>query len=70
MHRSTRNNVGRKMAVIFVERKIKTSNTSNEIESYFDKRIISLATIQSALANQFRITGLDSPNAASELSCF
>ncbi len=68
MHRSTRNNVGRKMAVIFVERKIKTSNTSNEIESYFDKRIISLATIQSALANQFRITGLDSPNAASELA--
>ena len=68
MHRSTRNNVGRKMAVIFVERKIKTSNTSDEIESYFDKRIISLATIQSALANQFRITGLDSPNAASELA--
>ena len=32
MHRSTRNNVGRKMSVIFVERKIKTSNTSNEIE--------------------------------------
>ena len=56
------------MAVIFVERKIKTSNTSDEIESYFDKRIISLATIQSALANQFRITGLDSPNAASELA--
>ncbi len=67
MHRSTRNNVGNRMAVIFVERKIKT--TANEkIESYFDKRIISLATIQSALANQFRITGLDSPNEASELA--
>ena len=68
MHRSTRNNVGRKMAVIFVERKIKSSNTSDELESYFDKRIISFATIQSALANQFRITGLDSPAAASELA--
>ena len=68
MHRSTRNNVGRKMAVIFVERKIKSSNNSNEVESFFDKRIISLATIQSALANQFRITGLESPNAASELA--
>ena len=68
MHRSTRNNVGRKMAVIFVERKIKTSNNSEEIESYFDKRVISFATIQSALANQFRITGLDSPNEASELA--
>lgn len=68
MHRSTRNNVGNRMAVIFVERKIKSSNNSDEIESYFDKRIISLATIQSALANQFRITGLDSPNTASELA--
>ena len=68
MHRSTRNNVGRKMAVIFVERKIKSSNASDELESYFDKRIISFATIQSALANQFRITGLDSPAAASELA--
>jgi preprotein translocase subunit SecD len=68
MHRSTRNNVGNRMAVIFVERKIKSSKNSDEIESYFDKRIISLATIQSALANQFRITGLDSPNAASELA--
>ena len=67
MHRSTRNNVGNRMAVIFVERKIKTS-ANEEIESYFDKRIISLATIQSALANQFRITGLDSPNEASELA--
>jgi preprotein translocase subunit SecD len=55
-------------SVGYDERKIKTSNTSDEIESYFDKRIISLATIQSALANQFRITGLDSPNAASELA--
>ena len=68
MHRSTRNNIDRKMAVIFVERKIKTSNNGDEIESYFDKRVISFATIKAALANQFRITGLDSPNAASELA--
>ena len=67
MHRSTRNNVGNRMAVIFVERKIKTT-ANEEIESYFDKRIISLATIQSALANQFRISGLDSPNEASEFA--
>ncbi len=68
MHRSTRNNIGRKMAVIFVERKLKTSKNSDEIESYFDKRVISFATIQSALPNNFRITGLDSPNEASELA--
>ena len=69
MHRATRNNVGRRMAVIFVERKIRQSSETEElVESYFEKRVISLATIQSALANQFRVTGLDSPNAASELA--
>ena len=70
MHRSTRNNVGNKMAVLFVERKSKTEiiDGTPEVINYFEKRIISLATIQSALASQFRITGLDSPEEASELA--
>lgn len=68
MHRSTRNNVGRNMAVIYVERKTKQSNNSDEIESYFNKEVISFATIRSALANQFVITGLDSFNEASILA--
>ncbi len=70
MHRATRNNVGTRMAVLFVEKK-STSNFDsgiNSIKNFYDKRIISLATIQSALANQFRITGLDSPAEASELA--
>ena len=70
MHRSTRNNIGERMAVIFVERKSETKIVDGipEVRNYFDKRIISLATIQSALASQFRITGLDSPAEASELA--
>ena len=70
MHRATRNNVGVRMAVLFVEKKIRSlnDNGANSIKNYYDKRIISLATIQSALANQFRITGLDSPAEASELA--
>jgi len=70
MHRATRNNVGTRMAVLFVERKILSNVDSgiNSIKNFYDKRIISLATIQSALANQFRITGLDSPAEASELA--
>ena len=70
MHRSTRNNVGNKMAVLFVERKSKTEIIDDipEVINYFEKRNISLATIQSALASQFRITGLDSPEEASELA--
>ena len=70
MHRATRNNVGVRMAVLFVEKKIRSLNDNGaaSIKNYYDKRIISLATIQSALANQFRITGLDSPAEASELA--
>ena len=70
MHRATRNNVGVRMAVLFVEKKIRSlnDNGANSIKNYYDKRIISLATIQSALANQFRITGLNSPAEASELA--
>ena len=58
------------MAVLFVERKSKTEIIDDipEVINYFEKRIISLATIQSALASQFRITGLDSPEEASELA--
>ena len=70
MHRATRNNVGTRMAVLFVEKKSTSNfdNGINSIKNFYDKRIISLATIQSALANQFRITGLDSPAEASELA--
>ena len=70
MHRATRNNVGVRMAVLFVEKKIRSlnDNGATSIKNYYDKRIISLATIQSALANQFRLTGLDSPAEASELA--
>jgi preprotein translocase subunit SecD len=37
-------------------------------ERYDEKKIISLATIQSALGTQFRITGLDSPAESAELA--
>ena len=70
MHRATRNNVGTRMAVVFVEKKSSAGQEGGvvSVENYYEKRVISLATIQSALANQFRITGLDSPAEASELA--
>lgn len=70
MHRATRNNVGTRMAVLFVEKKSSAGQVGGvvSVENYYEKRVISLATIQSALANQFRITGLDSPAEASELA--
>ena len=74
MLRVTRNAVQRRMAVLFVEDKERTSyverngETVQERERYTEKGLISLATIQSPLGNEFRITGLDSPAEASELA--
>jgi preprotein translocase subunit SecD len=78
MNRSTRNNVGRSMAVIFIEQKPLTKYVKqmvNGVEKEVavqsfkeEKLIISLATIQSPLGNQFRITGLDGPGESSELA--
>jgi len=64
MHRATRNSIGRRMAVIFIETKtrdVKVRENGVEVlkpERYVERRVISLATVQSALAVRFRITGL------------
>jgi len=75
MHRKTRDNVGRRMAVLFIEYKTHTKRTLDEngdekiIYSQIpESSIISLATIQSALGKSFRITGLENPQSASELA--
>jgi preprotein translocase subunit SecD len=75
MSRATRDNVGRRLGVLFIETRQRTEERRTEdgqIEkvpvSYQEKHIISLATIQSALGVQFRITGLQSPREASELA--
>ena len=69
MHRATRNNVGRRLGVLFIETKTRTTYAMVDGEEvkktvpYIVKRVISLATVQSALANRFRITGLDAAEA-------
>ncbi len=78
MNRATRNNVGRSMAVVFIEQKPVTRYTKQMVDGVEkevavpafkeEKQIISLATIQSPLGNQFRITGLDGPGESSELA--
>lgn len=74
MSRVTRNAIQRRMAVVFVEHKTRTVTERIDGEMverrvpYTEKRLISLATIQSVLGNQFRITGLDSPRESSELA--
>ncbi|MCF7202017.1 protein translocase subunit SecD [Pseudomonas oligotrophica] len=78
MNRATRNNVGRSMAVIFIEQKpvtryvrevVEGVEQEKRIETFQEeKKIISLATIQSPLGSQFRITGLDGQGESSELA--
>ena len=78
MNRATRNNVGRSMAVIFIEQKPLTRYVKQMVDGVEkevpvqtfkeEKKIISLATIQSALGSQFRITGLDGQGESSELA--
>ena len=75
MHRATRGNIGKRLGVLFVEQKTKTSYRLDSegkkipvYESVETKEIISLATIRAALGVQFRITGLDNPKESSELA--
>ncbi|WP_027856827.1 protein translocase subunit SecD [Marinobacterium jannaschii] len=74
MARTTRNAVKRRMAVLFVEDKersvYKTVNGEPVVEKirFQEKNIISLATIQSVLGSNFRITGLDGAGESSELA--
>ncbi|WP_372742309.1 protein translocase subunit SecD [Neptunomonas sp.] len=74
MGRTTRNAVKRRMAVIFVEHKARTlieTVDGEQVERripYIEKKIISLATIQSVLGSSFRITGLDGGGESSELA--
>lgn len=74
MNRATRNAIGRRMAVLFIEFRTETetkmvNGEPKEVEKrVVDKGIISLATVQSALGSSFRITGLDSIPEASELA--
>ncbi|GAB2894981.1 protein translocase subunit SecD [Microbulbifer echini] len=75
MHRATWKNVGRRMGTLFIETRFtpqtKIDAEGNEIIEQIrteDRKIISLATVQSALGKQFRVTGLDSPAEAQELA--
>ncbi|MHC2145617.1 protein translocase subunit SecD [Pseudomonas sp. 210_17 TE3656] len=78
MSRATRSNVGRSMAVIFIEQRPTTRYVKQMVDGVEkdvavqtfteEKKIISLATIQSPLGSQFRITGLNGQGESSELA--
>ena len=75
MNRATRDNIKRRMGVLFIERKYRTTYERDENGEevaikipYDEKKLLTAPVIQSALGAQFQITGLDSPLEASELA--
>ena len=75
MGHSTRDNIGRRLGVLFIEYKTKLEKSLVENGDivitpvpFVEKHIISLATVQSQLGQSFRITGIDSQRASSELA--
>ncbi|MDP1602609.1 MAG: protein translocase subunit SecD [Legionella sp.] len=66
----TRENVGKRMAIVFVETKtsMQTINGVNKRVTRREERVISAPVIQNALGNNFQITGLQDAKEASNLS--
>lgn len=67
MQKATRDNVGRRMAVVYIETKHlaegETCKGTRSGDTCIEERVISAATIQSVLSSRFRITGLQSAEA-------
>lgn len=66
MGHATRDNIGRRLGVLFIEYKTKLEKSIDDSGAvvltpvpFVEKNIISLATIQAQLGKQFRITGLE-----------
>ena len=68
----TDDNIGKLMAVLFIESKSEQKIIGGESKRITKKyeKIISIATIQERLSKSFQITGLDSPKQARDLSLY
>ncbi len=66
----TRQNIGKRMAIVFVETKTKMEKVGNETKRVTtrEERVISAPVIQSALGNNFQITGLVDSKEATNLA--
>ena len=66
----TRKNIGKPMAVVFIEQKpvVKKVNGKEIVTYKKTEEVINVATIRDVLSRRFQITGLDSPKEAQELA--
>jgi len=70
MGKLTQANVGKPMAVVFIEYKVETKLVNGQKVRHKEKveKVISVATIQGVFSSRFQTTGLDSPQEARNLS--
>lgn len=70
MGKLTQANVGKPMAVVFIENKVETKTVDGQKIRHKEKieKVISVATIQGVFSKRFQTTGLDSPQEARNLS--
>ncbi len=68
--RATRDNVGKPMAVVFIENKSRTVTENGETRKVRERveEVINVATIREQLGRSFQITGLDSAREATNLA--
>lgn len=68
--RITRENIGKRMAIVFVESKTVMQKVGDETKriTRHEERVISAPVIQSALGNNFQITGLHDSKEAADLA--
>lgn len=68
--KTTRENIGKRMAIVFVETKtsMETVNGAPKLTTTKEERVISAPVVQSALGNNFQITGLVDSKEASDLA--
>ncbi len=70
MSKVTRDNIGKPMAVVFIEDKFNVTEVDGEIRrsKSTDTQVINVATIRDQLSKRFEITGLDNTREARDLA--
>lgn len=68
--KTTRDNIGKRMAIVFVETKTDMQTINGQVKriTHRSERVISAPVIQSALGNNFQITGMTDSKEASNLA--
>ena len=68
--KATRENIGKRMAIVFVETKLTTQTVNGKEEriAHKEERVISAPVIQNALGTNFQITGLSDSQEATNLA--